>query len=74
MKHEDGAVFMVYDLDGVPLGELTEADGYEVWPDGVNGWKHTLDCTVEPYEERTLEENVAFARKVHKHAVVMRIH
>ena len=37
MKHEDGAVFMIYDLDGVPLGELGEDEGYEVWPDGVRG-------------------------------------
>ena len=73
MKHEDGAVFMIYDLDGVPLGELGEDEGYEVWPDGVRGWSDTLDCTVEPYDERTLEENVKFARHVNKHAVVMRI-
>ena len=73
MKHEAGSALMVYNLEGVPFGELTMQDGYEQWPDGVNGWKHALDCTVEPYDERTLEENLSFAKKVNKLAVVMKL-
>lgn len=65
---------MVYDIHGVPRGELRyDAQGYEEWPAGVHGWTHALDCTVEPYAERSLEENLTFARYVHKEAVVVRL-
>ncbi len=71
MKLEEGARYMVYDLDAELVGELTFEKGYEVWPEGVHGWKHALDCTVEPYAERTLEENVEFAVHVNKFNLVM---
>lgn len=74
MHYENGAVYMVYDVKGVPLGELRfDEAGRELWPEGVHGWTHALDCTIEPYAERTLEENCTFAKYVHKHAVVVKL-
>jgi hypothetical protein len=73
MKFEAGARYIVYDLKGIVKGELRFEDGHEVWPAGVHGWKHALDCTVEPYAERDLDENTAFAERVNKFNVVMRL-
>lgn len=69
--HNDNAIHRVYTTEGKPLGELTFDDGYEVWPAGVHGWTHALDCRIEPYNERSLEENLDFAKSVHKQVVVV---
>ncbi|OIP30993.1 MAG: hypothetical protein AUK47_23535 [Deltaproteobacteria bacterium CG2_30_63_29] len=72
MKLEEGAKYVIYGLEKDRLGELTFVDGHEVWPAGVNGWSATLDCTVEPYAEMSLNENVHFAHHIHKQAVVVK--
>lgn len=68
----DGDRFLVYDIEGELVGEMTVENQKERWPEGVKGWKHALDCSVEPYDERSLAENLAFAAHVHKHNIVVK--
>ena len=72
MKYQEDATYLVYSVSGDKLGELTFVDGYEQWPEGVEGWSHCMDCTVEPYDERSLKENLHFAEHLHREAIVVK--
>ena len=64
---------MVYTVDGEPQGELRLEDGREIWPPNVRGWSDVLDCTIEPWLDQSLDDNLRYAARVRKSAVVIRI-
>jgi hypothetical protein len=67
----EGARFAVYSVEGAQVGEMRIQNDREVWPEGVNGWKHTLDCSVPPYHNLPLQENLAFAKRVNKKNILV---
>lgn len=60
-------------------GEATPTDpvavdtaGLDVYfPEGVFGWSDVLDCRPEPYKNKSLEENGAFAYHVAKKYILV---
>ncbi|RAL20948.1 hypothetical protein DL240_14845 [Lujinxingia litoralis] len=49
-----------------------ENTGLDVYfPDHVAGWTDVLDCREEPYTERSIAENCAFALHVHKKFILV---
>ena len=61
------AKLSVYDTHSKERAGSAHASGLDVsFPDGVRGWPDVLDCRVEPYRSRSIDENCAFATHVHK--------
>ncbi|MDX9723499.1 MAG: hypothetical protein RBU37_22315 [Myxococcota bacterium] len=69
MKRNEQARAVLFDMEARELGELSVKQGEWLWPQGTGGWSQTLDCTVEPYAQESLEENLAVARRVRKRYV-----
>ena len=66
-----GEHFNVFNLSAELVGEMIVDGHKEIWPQDVHGWKHTLDCSVKPYSERSIAENIAFAEHIHKFNILM---
>jgi len=47
------------------------ATGLDVaFPDGIT-WSEVLDCRIEPFSSKSVEENCMFAHHVHKFYILM---
>ncbi len=71
MHYDPSIPVFIYDADAKPVARLVMEQQREVWPPGVNGWTDCLDCTVAPYKDRPLRENLLLAARVNKAFVVM---
>ena len=67
-KHEL-LLFNASNADEVGPVQSTGLDVY--FPDHVGGWSDVLDCREAPYTERSIAENCAFARRVHKKFILV---
>ena len=64
----------LYLYDARTADEVTtvERSGLDVFfPASIAGWTDVLDCREEPYTERSIAENCAFAQRVHKKYILV---
>lgn len=67
-KHE----LLLFDASTTDEAGQAQSTGLDVYfPDHVAGWPDVLDCREAPYTERTISENCAFARRVHKKYILV---
>ena len=59
----------LFNLEKNQVGLASLKDGEVVFPGKFN-WSKVLDCTHEPFNERTLEENLKFAEHIHKNYIL----
>jgi len=56
---------------GSKSADVTSSGLDVFFPDFVRGWSDVLDCRPEPYNEKTIEENIDFAEHVHKKFILV---
>ena len=71
MSSTSKKLFLFDSASGQEVAEA-KSNGLDVeFPAGIR-WSDVLDCRIEPYTSRTLEENVAFAAGVHKAFILVK--
>lgn len=59
--------FFLYDSETHERVAEVEAEGLDLFfPPEVDGWTDVLDCRIEPYTSKTIEENCHTAEHVRK--------
>lgn len=61
----------LFDTTSLSSVAQVRATGLDVaFPDGIT-WSEVMDCRIEPYTSKTIEENCIFALGVHKFYILV---
>lgn len=62
----------LYDATTAEEAGTAEKAGLDVFfPSHVAGWTDVLDCREKPYTEQSVDENCAYAQRVHKKYILV---